>query len=264
VNFRFKRECIHGKTQHLVARATHVQQFDFSTVFIEELGWLLPNSQQSLLVMVDENVYQCQPLAQLGGVMVFEVIGQPLPNINTRAAIHRTISEYYFENLLIFVDQRPNPTKSLWYWVNQVLGKSPQPCQHYDGKGQPGDLFLTKLASLFVDISELDELDGDLSVVAAIGKLKEALDAEKVTKQFYQDFQIQQIRFVQLIQGIQNERQCQWYASVLLNRLMFIWFLQKKGFLDNGDLNYLPNQLVQSQRQGMDRFYSVFFKSVVF
>jgi hypothetical protein len=241
-----------------------LQQFDFSTVFIEELGWLWPNNQQSLPVTVDDTVYQCQPLAQLGGVMVFEVIGQRFPNIDTRAKIHRAISDYCLENLLIFVDQRPKPTTSLWYWVNQERSQSPQPRQHYYGKGQPGDLFLTKIAGLFVDISELDELDGDLSVVAATKKLKEALDVEKVTKQFYQDFQTQQIRFVQLIQGIQNERQCQWYASVLLNRLMFIWFLQKKGFLDNGDLNYLPNQLVQSQRQGMDRFYSVFLKALFF
>jgi hypothetical protein len=32
------------------------------------------------------------------------------------------------------------------------------------------------------------------------------------------------------IEGIDNERDKRWYASVLLNRLMFVWFLQKKGF----------------------------------
>ena len=40
-----------------------------------------------------------------------------------------------------------------------------------------------------------------------------------------------------------------WYASVLLNRLMFVYFLQKKGFLDRGDHDYLGNKLDEQQGQ---------------
>jgi hypothetical protein len=49
------------------------------------------------------------------------------------------------------------------------------------------------------------------------------------------------------IQGIDNERDKRWYASVLLNRLMFVWFLQKKGFLHDQKglqaFDYLREQL---------------------
>ena len=48
-----------------------------------------------------------------------------------------------------------------------------------------------------------------------------------------------------------------WYASVMLNRLMFIYFIQKKGFLD-GDRDYLRNRLGRcaGARQGQVRLAS--------
>ncbi len=39
-----------------------------------------------------------------------------------------------------------------------------------------------------------------------------------------------------------------WYASVMLNRLMFIYFIQKKGFLD-GDPNYLRTRSQPAQQR---------------
>lgn len=45
-----------------------------------------------------------------------------------------------------------------------------------------------------------------------------------------------------------------WYASVMLNRLMFIYFIQKKGFLDN-NTNYLRNKLAQSKQRGKDEIF---------
>src|SRR5947208_638643 len=59
-------------------------------------------------------------------------------------------------------------------------------------------------------------------------------------KRFFEDFKKEHLRFVEYIHGIDDEYDCRWYASVLLNRLMFIYFLQLKGFLDNGNLDYTP------------------------
>jgi hypothetical protein len=39
------------------------------------------------------------------------------------------------------------------------------------------------------------------------------------------------------IQGINNESDRRWYGSVLLNRLMFVYFLQDKYFLNKGTAN---------------------------
>jgi len=50
----------------------------------------------------------------------------------------------------------------------------------------------------------------------------------------------------------------EWYASVMLNRLMFVYFIQRKGFLD-GDRDYLRNRLNRCQKEkGRDNFYSFY------
>jgi hypothetical protein len=241
-----------------------IQAFDFKSLFINELGWNNPQPIQSRCVSINDTDYQIKPIATLGGVVVFEISGDIFPTAQYRAEIHHQISALHHENLLIFVDKRPTPTKSLWYWLKSSPSKTPPPREHYYFQGQPGDLFLSKLSALFVDMTELEDSGGDLSVIQVSQKLKEALDVETVTKKFYRDFQAQHLVFLELITGIDDERDRRWYASVLLNRLMFILFLQKKGFLDQGNMNYLADKLAQSQQQGADRFYRHFLAKLFF
>lgn len=50
----------------------------------------------------------------------------------------------------------------------------------------------------------------------------------------------------------------EWYASLMLNRLMFIYFMQRKGFL-NGERDYLRVRLARCQQEkGHDKFYSFY------
>ena len=51
---------------------------------------------------------------------------------------------------------------------------------------------------------------------------------------------------------------------VLLNRLMFIYFLQRKGFIDSGDVEYLQNKLAATRQRGPDLFYDKFLKLLFF
>ena len=97
------------------------------------------------------------------------------------------------------------------------------------------------------DISDFDEA-GNVPLVEVADRLKEALDIERVTKKFYTEFQDQHLEFLNLIKGIDDERDRRWYASVLLNRLMFIYFLQRKFFLDGGDGRYLKASSVGPTR----------------
>ena len=93
-----------------------------------------------------------------------------------------------------------------------------------------------------------------------------AINSEKITKDFYSGFAKEHKSFAGFITGIddqiatKNNRSKQWYTSVMLNRLMFCYFIQKKGFL-NGDEHYLRNKLrwVQEQR-GKDQFFKSFYK----
>ncbi|MEN8219147.1 MAG: DNA methyltransferase [Pseudomonadota bacterium] len=237
-----------------------IQAFDFNLLFIEELGWNRPQQIQAPSI----SDYQIKPIATLGGVVVFEISGEIFPTAQNRADIYQQISALHHENLLIYIDKRPKPTKCIWYWLKQEPSKTPQPREHYYFQGQPGDLFISKLSALFVDMAELEDSGGDLSVLQVSQKLKDALDVETVTKKFYQDFQTQHFDFLELIEGIDDERDRRWYASILLNRLMFIWFLQKKGFLDQSNMNYLPDKLAQSQQRGADCFYREFLSKLFF
>jgi hypothetical protein len=189
--------------------------------------------------------YERLQIAQLSGVVVFEIHSSDgrMPDAKARAALHKDISRHHHENLLILIDQKR--TQSLWYWVKRE-GTKTFPREHLYVKGQPGDLFLSKLGAMIVDISELDET-GSLPVTEVATRLKNALDIERVTKKFFRDFDKERLDFLNLIDGIQDDRLRRWYASVLLNRLMFIYFLQRKGFLDGGNQNYLHEKLAASK-----------------
>jgi len=214
-----------------------LEAFEFRKLFVEELGWSPPPSSQEIESKSDALTFKQRHVARLGGVAVIEIAvpDGTIPDAKTRLGITKAIAQLHYEHLLIFVDSAR--TKSLWYWVKRECGKT-YPRDHLYVKGQPGDLFLSKLASMVVDITELDA-EGNISVTEVAGRLRAALDVERVTKRFYKEFQQQHLDFLALIGGIADERQRRWYASVLLNRLMFIYFLQRKQFLDSGNTRYL-------------------------
>ncbi|MEH2274337.1 MAG: DNA methyltransferase [Nostoc sp.] len=235
--------------------------FQFSILFIEELGWSKPTRQKPVTLKIDNKTYHYQKIAELSGVAIFEITATDgkIPEAQVRVTIHQEITKLINENLLIFITEER--TRSLWYWVKREGSKS-YVRDHLYVKGQPGDLFLSKLGSLVIDITELEH--GEPTVVEIAYKLQHGFDVEPVTKKFYKEFQEQHQKFLQFVQGIDNETDRRWYTSVILNRLMFVYFLQRKGFIDNEDLNYLQNKLEQSQQKGENYFYAEFLKALFF
>jgi hypothetical protein len=115
---------------------------------------------------------------------------------------------------------------------------------------------LQKLQVLFVSLEE--EEKGELSTITMAGRARAAFDIERVTKAFYRDFDTHRKAFLNFIDGIGEVADAEWYASVMLNRLMFVYFIQRKGFLD-GDSSYLRNRLQRcKQEHGKDKFYTFY------
>ncbi len=85
--------------------------------------------------------------------------------------------------------------------------------------------------------------------------MQPAFDIERVTRRFYDRFQAEHEALLKVLDGIPDEDLQRWYASVLLNRLMFLYFIQKKGLLA-GDSNYLRHRLEQTMARGADRYYT--------
>lgn len=237
-------------------------QFDFHRLFIEELGWSQPAGRQTISFIIKDAAFSRRQIAQLAGVAVFEVGSADglIPDAKVRAEIHKEISKHYHENLLVFVDAKRS--QSLWCWVKRRNGKV-FPRDHHYFRGQPGDLFLSKINAMVFDIGDFDD-EGHVPILKVTDRLKEALDVERVTKKFYTEFQDQHLAFLELIGGIDDERDRRWYASVLLNRLMFIYFLQRKFFLDHGDGRYLQNKLTELREIGHDLYYERFLKVLFF
>ena len=102
------------------------------------------------------------------------------------------------------------------------------------------------------------EEEEDLTIGHVVSRVRAAFDVDKVTKKFYDRFKKEHSAFLDFITGIQNLAGREWYASLMLNRMMFIYFIQKRGFLDNNP-NYLRDRLeTVRQQQGDGNFHSFY------
>ena len=174
--------------------------------------------------------YMRRLIAEMSGVTVLEVFPTApdgtLPDRDTSDKIHRQIEKLSHENVIIFLDDDRNRAKSMMYWVKREDGKR-RPRRHHYFKGQPGDLFMSKIDGMVIEMDELLP-DGSIPISRVTSRLAAALDIERVTKRFYNEFSGLRLDFIDMIEGIPRDADRFWYASVLLNRLMFIYFLQKE------------------------------------
>ncbi|HXG84214.1 MAG TPA: hypothetical protein VNI84_09320 [Pyrinomonadaceae bacterium] len=237
-----------GRAPQLVK---HLQNFTFQDLFLE-LGWSQSTDKIERQFTVDGENYSRRQIAQLSGVAVFEIFSPDgkIPEKPIRKKIHHEISKTFHENLLIFLDE--NRSESIWLWVKREKGKQ-ELREHDYFKNQPVDLMLSKLVRMNFELEEFDDEGNPPPIVAVARKLRDSLDIEKVTKKFFNEFQDEHGKFLEFIHGIDDERDRRWYAWVILNRLMFIYFLQEKRFLDGGKPRYLQSKLEASQE--MTRIY---------
>ncbi|MBB1126546.1 hypothetical protein, partial [Thiospirillum jenense] len=130
-----------------------LQSFDFQQLFIAELGWSYSDNDEPFALTLNDQTWQVSEIAQLVGVVVFLIDG--LPERDQRLAIQNELSERVYENLVIFVDSVAQPTQSMWLWLRRDQLRQIAR-EHSYMSGQPGDLFLSKLSRMVVDINELD------------------------------------------------------------------------------------------------------------
>jgi hypothetical protein len=252
----------------------HLSAFDFSKLFTEVLGWNNAPAEGAWQAdKAGETDFSRRTIAELGGVVAIQVVVNAQedggwPEEAQRMRVWKHIARSHAENLIIFTERQARPLQSQWYWVKRskdpVTGKPRlTPRRHEYFAGQPVDLFASKLQAMVVELSELDEA-GRLPVLEAARRIQAALDVDKTTKKFFTAYQQQHLELLGHIKGIANERDKRWYASVLLNRLMFVWFMQKKFFLDGGNADYLQTKLAASQQSGPNRFFGEFLNALFF
>jgi hypothetical protein len=239
-----------------VARLRHyLQDFQLEKLFIEELGWDRYSGQVPP-VTVDGRTYLLRGLAQKRGVQIF--LCDPdgdgrMPDHGTRRKIEKQVTKSAYEHLIVFVDGAH--TVQIWQWVAREHG---QPAKYreyaYHPGHQSGELLVQKLQGICFPLSDEDAID----LTGTVHKLRDAFDRDRVTKKFYDRFKTEHAKFLKFIKGVAESSDREWYASLMLNRLMFVYFIQQKAFLD-GDQRYLQNRLrMVQERKGKGRFYTFY------
>ncbi len=230
-----------------------LQSGDLARLFREELGW--EPSRHRLTLRAAEQDHALTAFAEKRGFTAWLCVAPDggLPDHATRLKIERKLTETNFEHLIVFAT--PDRARQSWMWVRRETGKPLAVRTHEFFRAQPGDSLLQKLDSLYVSFAEEE---AGIAIVQMGGKARAAFDLERVTKAFYRDFDTHRKAFLTFIDGIGAVADREWYASVMLNRLMFVYFIQKKGFLD-GDRDYLRHRLQRSQQEkGKDKFYTFY------
>lgn len=233
-----------------------LQAFDFGGLFTQELMWN-HYVTRDLVLSIDGVTYTLKPVAQRG-MAVFECVpttDAQFPKYGIRRKIDTQVSKTAREHIIIFHDHAK--TVQVWQWVKREAGK-PSACrEQIFYSGQSGDTLLQKIQGIAFD------LEDEANVAETVARVGAVFDVEKVTKKFYELFEKEHDAFLKFVNGIPDKHLEKWYVSVMLNRLMFIYFIQKKGFL-GGDRNYLANKLVESNGRGKDKFYREFLCPLFF
>ena len=230
-----------------------LKEFDFPALFREELGWDTHNAP--LEIQLDGQPQKLQAVAQKRGMVALRCptpAGGRLPEYSVRRKIEQQVAKAAHEHLIIFTDAAQ--TTQIWQWVKREPGKPAACREHTFHKSQTGDALIQKLDVIAFTLAEEETLVlNDVTRRARAG-----FDVERVTKRFYEIFQKEHNAFLKFITGITESTDHEWYASVMLNRLMFVYFIQRKGFLD-GDRDYLRHRLNRCQQEkGRDNFYSFY------
>jgi hypothetical protein len=236
-------------------------KFRFKELF-NELGWDSPAQQQPYTVAIGDDDWLLDVVAHKKGVQVLQCRPDAdgrLPDYAKRQKIERKITPDVREHLIVFTDTAQ--TTQIWQWVSRLQGKTTQYREVNFRKGETPELLTQKLSRLKFTLDE-EELQNVLSVVK---RVEDSIPPAKVTDKFYKEFEKQRKAFAEFIDGIlaTNEDQ-RWYTAVLIDRLMFLWFLQEKGFLD-GKKNYLQDRLdAHLATQSKTSFYKSFLAPLFF
>lgn len=230
--------------------ADYIATNDLKSLFID-MGW--NNDSSRYAVLIDNTPYALTAIAQKEGFKIVRCDVATIPDYQTRRSIDSQFSRQAHEHMIIFVDGHGNQR---WLIPVRQADKPTRIVEIPHHHGQDIEALYQRARGLFFTLDE----EGNITIVDVIERVTGQLsqNSEKVTKKFYERFRKEHQSFRTHIHNIPDDTQRDWYASLMLNRLMFCYFIQKKRFLDDNP-NYLASKLQQSQTiRGSNQFYSFY------
>lgn len=226
-----------------------LKEGDFDALF-RRMGWDNPGSIET--VRVEDSELRPVAVADKRGVTAWRVeCPAGAPQRSEQHRVVRRLKRFSRDQLVVF----ESPDQHLWLWPEQrPSGVGYRLVDHVYPSAVPTEAVLQRLTRASFT---LEEEDG-LTATSVLARIRRSFNADKVTKSFYREFQEHHKDFVTEVEGIAAVGDRRWYVSVLLNRLMFIYFIQQKRFLD-GDQEYLRSRLRSVREQfGADCFYAYY------
>ncbi|MDR1009849.1 MAG: hypothetical protein LBM04_01735 [Opitutaceae bacterium] len=227
----------------------YIRAFDFHGL-LNHMGWDNDATPRQT-VKIDDIAFALAPIVQKNG---FHVLKCPsVPDYAMRRKIEIAVEKLFHEHLIIYTD---GATEQIWQLVVRESGKPARVSETRWHRAQDPELLYQRASGMVFALDEEDAITIMDVRQRVISNLQQ--NTERITKRFYDFFKKEHDTFARGITGIATEKDRAWYASLMLNRLMFCYFIQKRGFLNN-DKNYLNNKLAESrQNHGADRFYSFY------
>ncbi|MBU4305713.1 MAG: Eco57I restriction-modification methylase domain-containing protein, partial [Candidatus Omnitrophica bacterium] len=234
--------------------SVYIKEFQFRELF-NEMGW--NNDRVKQPVIVNEDSFNLTGIAEKSGFRIFicePAAGHKLPDAVTRKKIEGKVTKFFQEHLIIFIDEHKR--EQVWQLAVRKAGSPTKISEIRYSISRDPELLHQRASGLFFTLDEEEKV----TIIDVTKRVAENFQQnnERVTRKFYESFKKEHTAFLKFIEGIDNKLSMDWYASLMLNRLMFCYFIQKKGFLDNNK-NYLQDKLKAcKERKGKNKFYSFY------
>jgi len=238
----------------------YISDSNFQELFIRQMGWNNPQGQTDFDITIEDITYELSQIAERNGFQVLTCKVSEVPSSSLCKKIDSRLRRFANDYICIF--HIPNTEHHLWVVPVKKVEKRDLVLVEYTSADK-ADFLFDKIERISFD------LDERTTIMDVKDRIHEGfiINSERITKDFYTGFRKEHTNFAKYITGIDDEitdlkknRNKQWYTSVMLNRLMFCYFIQKKGFLDL-NINYLKDKLSWvRQEKGEDRFYDSFYR----
>ena len=238
----------------------YIKDADFRGLFITEMGWNRFHGQAELVpIAIEDKEYRIITVAERNGFQILACAVDEIPTTPLCKRIDSKLRRNANDYICIFYI--PGTEHQQWIAPVKTVEKRDIVAIEYE-TADKADFLFSKIPDFSFDIDEQTTIvDVKERIQGAF-----AVNSEKITKDFYAGFRKEHKAFADFISGIDDQipatenRNKQWYTSVMLNRLMFCYFIQKKGFLD-GNFDYLQEKLRWVQRErGENRFFKTFYR----
>ena len=218
-------------------------------VFVEQLGWEAPSGTVPS-IQADDDTFHPIISASLKGFRIYRVPCADRPNRKVMRQVDKALSEFSPERLEVF----ESPKAWFWHWPRRTNSGTTT----FEAVETAPDSLPTFLAQRLTGLKFIfEQHSAGITIADVRARVHGQFDATNVTRQFYTRFKAEHVSLASAITGIPQSEKAN-YATTLLNRLMFLYFMQKKEFL-NGDSSYLEKTLTEVQRlKGKDHYYTFY------